>query len=116
MLWGLGAACGSEVMPSAQPALVPQVPAESESVRLGLLEVQGTAAEEGVGAAIGLGMAVLPASRISWRLPPRALAAACSRESSTALHHAHPVAGHLNDGAIGIESDQLRLLGQEHAG
>ena len=38
------------------------------------------------------------------------------QQGSPALHHAHPVAGHLHHGSVGIEPHQLALLRQQHPG
>ena len=43
----------------------------------------------------------------------------CNRffqQGCAALHHAHPVPCHLHDGTVGIQSHQLALLREEHAG
>ena len=83
MLWGLRADCGSEGDASGAAGVGAT---GAGGVGVGATGVAGGAGDgrggEGVGAAIGLGMAVLPASRISWRLPPRALATACSRRAA----------------------------------
>ncbi len=38
------------------------------------------------------------------------------QQTGPALHHAHPISSHLHHGAMGIETDELRLLCQQHPG
>ena len=38
------------------------------------------------------------------------------QQGQTALHHGHPVAGHLHHGSTLIQPHQLGLLGEQHAG
>ena len=38
------------------------------------------------------------------------------QQARPALHHSHPIPSNLHHSAMGIESYQLRLLGQQHSG